>query len=91
MDFRHIGFILKSLILVALSGPPQVFAEDREPAAVSSANDPDEIELTQKVKSRSYNGGSDESDLKVQNQLTKPTRKIAPTTEDSSEPAAAQD
>ncbi|MBL7670893.1 MAG: hypothetical protein JNM39_10445 [Bdellovibrionaceae bacterium] len=55
------------------------------PANLDAKN---ESEVVQKIRSRSYRGGSDESDLKVQNQLLKPTRKIAPTVEDESEPAS---
>lgn len=55
------------------------------PANLDAKNEP---EVVQKIRSRSYRGGSDESDLKVQNQLLKPTRKIAPTVEDESEPAS---
>ena len=40
-----------------------------------------EAEIAQKVKKRLYPGGRDESDLKVQSQLTTPARKFAPQTE----------
>ena len=59
-------------------------------AVSSDANSASEQELIQKVRTRSYPGGSDESDLKVQSQLSKPIRKISPTTEDSSEPAVQE-
>lgn len=56
--------------------------------AVTGLDAKNEMEIVQKVRSRSYSGGSDESDLKVQTQLAKPTRKIAPTIEDESEPVS---
>lgn len=52
-------------------------------------NDQSEAEVVQKIKTRSYSGGFDESDLKVQTQLFKPQRKIAPTAEESSDPGAS--
>jgi hypothetical protein len=57
-----------------------------ESAAILDAKN--EAEIVQKIRSRTYPGGSDESDLRVQSQLAKPTRKVAPTVEDESEPAA---
>lgn len=50
-----------------------------------------EDEISQRAKQRQYPGGSDESDLKVQNPLPAPVRKVAPAVEDdgSSEPETA--
>lgn len=77
------------MALVALLDFP-IWAQDREPdGKLSPALDlRDDPEIIQRVRSRSYPGGSDESDLKVQSQLTKPTRKISPTVEDESEPVS---
>lgn len=50
-----------------------------------------ESELAQKAKRRQYPGGRDESDLKVQTQLTQPVRKMAPTLEDESEEPTSND
>ncbi len=40
-----------------------------------------EAEIAQKAKKRLYPGGRDEEELKVQSQLSTPTRKVAPQTE----------
>jgi hypothetical protein len=45
-------------------------------------------EIQDRAKRRIYAGGQDESDLKVQVQIVNPTRKVAPTVEDTSEPAS---
>jgi|GEM_PF-1241377 hypothetical protein len=49
-----------------------------------------EAEIAQKVKKRLYPGGRDESDLKVQSQLTTPARKFAPQTEIQAESAESE-
>lgn len=40
-----------------------------------------EAEIAQKAKKRLYPGGRDEEDLKVQSQVSTPTRKLAPQAE----------
>lgn len=40
-----------------------------------------EAEIAQKAKKRLYPGGRDEEELKVQSQLSTPTRKVAPQAE----------
>jgi hypothetical protein len=50
-----------------------------------------EAEIAQKAKKRQYPGGKDESDLKVQSQMSNPPRKMAPTVDvnsKSNEPSA---
>ncbi len=67
--------------------------EAREPAALSSPNmDPifDE-QIQEKVKHRSYSGGQDEGDLRVQVQLVTPVRKMIPELEEPAEAATHGD
>lgn len=45
-----------------------------------------EAEIAQKARKRQYPGGRDESDLKVQTQMTNPVRKMAPTLNVSADP-----
>ena len=40
-----------------------------------------EADIAKKVKKRQYLGGRDESDLKIQTQVTTPSRKMAPQAE----------
>lgn len=54
----------------------------------NSTDDAKEAEISSRVKKRLYPGGRDEEDLRVQNQLANPVRKLAPQAEikdDSSE------
>ena len=45
-------------------------------------------EIQERAKRRTYAGGQDETDVKVQVQVLSPTRKVAPVVEDTSEPAS---
>ena len=49
-----------------------------------------EAELAQRAKKRLYPGGRDEGDLKVQAQVTNPTRKLAPQAEIQNEEPAEE-
>jgi hypothetical protein len=61
-------------------GPPALAVED-----AVKVDQEQEGELAQKVKKRDYPGGKDESEVKVQATLSKPTRKISPTVEETPE------
>lgn len=60
-------------------------AQDNLP--VSRYNEAREAEIAIKAKKRLYPGGRDEEDLRVQNQITNPPRKLAPQTEVREEPS----
>lgn len=70
------------LALTILGGQAALAQDERTPA--SEARDE---EIAARAKRHLYPGGPDESDLKVQNPLPVPTRKVAPTV-DESEPSA---
>lgn len=56
---------------------------DRDPASVSDGSD---AVIANKVKRKSYTGGADEGELKVQPILQTPTRRMAPV-QNNTEPA----
>ena len=57
--------------------------ESRFPAAVEARDE----EVAQRAKHRQYQGGADESELRVQNPLPNPVRKVTPTLEEKNESA----
>ncbi|MGZ3783216.1 MAG: hypothetical protein ACXWR0_01710 [Bdellovibrio sp.] len=62
-------------------------AWSQDAGSIGSRNDEaHETEIAQKVKKRLYPGGKDEEDLKVQAQVSNPTRKLAPQAEIKEEP-----
>lgn len=69
------------LVLGAAFIGPRAFAE-----AQSEAERARDEEIAQKVKTRQYPGGRDESDLKLQTPMPTPTRKVAPPTDDEQKP-----
>ncbi|MBX2988888.1 MAG: hypothetical protein KF802_13450 [Bdellovibrionaceae bacterium] len=77
------------IILSLLASVGTVRAQnDRTPQAV----DPREEEISQRAKRRVYPGGPDAGDLRVQNPLPTPVRKVAPAVEDEKpESSAAED
>lgn len=67
------------MLFLVLFGGSIVWADDsRTPQAV---NDRDE-EVATRAKRRAYPGGADEGELKVQDPLPVPTRKVSPIFED---------
>lgn len=60
-------------------------AQDSENAVSKGLSVSEQIQ--EKAKRRMYPGGQDESDIKVQAQLVKPGRKLAPAAEEPTEPA----
>lgn len=78
-----VAALISSTILISLSATP-VRAADEE------ADKSREEQIAERAKRRQYPGGSDESDLKVQNPLPVPTRKIAPAVEEERSESASQ-
>lgn len=62
--------------------PSFTLAREANDIEVILENGKSESDLVQKIKTRTYPGGVDESDLRVLIQLNKPQRKISPTAED---------
>lgn len=87
---KALQWIKCSLIILTLGFSQILWAQDRTPAAVK-VDEAKEEEIAQKAKRKIYPGGQDESELKVQPSLAKPTRKIAPTVEESPERDAEHD
>lgn len=77
--------VLISLFFAALTALPAAAQTTLTPA--EKARDE---EVAQRAKQRQYPGGPDESDLKLQNPLPTPVRKIAPTVEDEQKPESAE-
>lgn len=69
-------FVLLSLLLIAGFARAE---DERSPAAVEARDE----QISVRAKHRDYPGGADESDLKVQNPMPTPVRKIAPTLEEA--------
>lgn len=87
---KALQFFKYSLIFLTVCFFKASWAQDREPAAVK-IDDAKEAEIAQRAKRKIYPGGQDESELKVQPSLVKPTRKIAPTVDEASEHDAEHD
>src|SRR5688500_18500962 len=86
-----VGFLLFGSTVYAQTERTQ-FEQGRTVAAQSVEwNEKEEAQIVQKVRTKSYSGGSDESDLKVQSLLVKPTRKIEPAADESDDGAEAHD
>lgn len=85
--FLFIHFIL---VLMAVGAPGFSWAQDRELAATKYDSAREE-EIAQRAKKKIYPGGKDESELKVQPALIKPTRKITPTVDESQDRDAEHD
>lgn len=79
-----VSFTVSSAILISLSSSPARAAGDD-----SDADKTREEQVAERAKRRQYPGGPDESDLKVQNPLPTPTRKIAPAVDDEKSESAA--
>ncbi len=75
------------LVLSLLSTGMGFRAWSQEAAEEPQYDEAREAEIAQKVKKRSYPGGRDEEDLKVQSQVTTPVRKLSPQTEIKDEAA----
>jgi hypothetical protein len=71
---------MKFLALIFLFFPLFLAAQNASQPVVDE-------QIQEKVKHRTYPGGQDESDLKVQAQLVNPSRKMAPVQEEPSEPS----
>lgn len=79
---------LTALLFLAVAGVVSVqkaFAE--EVLAGTNYDEAAEKEIEHVVKNRTYAGGQDEDDLKVQVELPKTVRKLGPTTEIPATPA----
>lgn len=75
------NFVLIGIFLVSLSGYAQEEpAMERNPARFVQDRD-----VIEKAKTRNYKGGSEDGELRVQAQLPKPQRKIAPVVEKDNE------
>lgn len=72
-------FLVFSLLLsmTALNA----WSQDGELAAEPQYDEAREAEIAQRAKKRLYPGGRDEEDLKVQSQVSTPSRKLAPQAE----------
>jgi hypothetical protein len=57
------------------------FATDDEVIAGVQFDESRELEIRQKVKKRQFPGGKDEGDLKIQEIISTPSRKVAPQAE----------
>lgn len=89
MKLSLLSFLIATFTATFISAVS--FAQSLNLAQNSVPNEKEEAEIVQKARSRSYAGGSDESDLKVQSLLLKPTRKIEPSADESVDSSAAQD
>lgn len=72
------------LVVVIFGVVWQAQAQESEAPQYDEAK---EAEISMKAKKHEYPGGRDEEDLKVQSQLTTPTRKLAPQAEVKDEPS----
>lgn len=75
------------MVLVA-SSAFFVRAEEEEVRSPQAENDRDE-EVAFRAKKRMYPGGADESDIRVQDPLPVPTRKVAPIADEPREEGSA--
>lgn len=68
-----------SVLLMLFVFNISIFVQAQEPVlAGRNFDETKEAEVTQIARKRLYPGGKDESDLKVQTELTNPVRKITP-------------
>lgn len=74
---------MKLIVLKIIFGMAVFGAETPPPGALVPERpiDTEEIQLKLKARKRLYAGGQDEEPLRVQQQLSQPTRKIGPATE----------
>lgn len=77
--------VLFAMMVLNMSLLSLAQAQDNLP--VSRYNEAREAEVAVKAKKRLYPGGRDEEDLRVQNQVTHPPRKLAPQAEVREEPS----
>jgi hypothetical protein len=82
-----IRLFLVSVLMTSFFG---VKAHAEEVLAGAVRDESKEAELAQRAKKRLYPGGRDEGDLKVQAQVTNPTRKLAPQAEIQNEEPAEE-
>lgn len=68
-------FLLSSVVAL------NAWSQEGGSVAESQYDEAHEAEIAQKAKKRLYPGGRDEEDLKVQSQVSTPTRKLAPQAE----------
>ena len=89
MKTKLILIILSALISMTFS---TALAENEESEADRNpAQFVQNRELMEKAKSRNYRGGSEEGELRVQAQLPKPQRKIAPVIDKKETDTESQD
>jgi hypothetical protein len=69
------------LVLIGLNFFQSKAIASEEVVAGKIHDEAQEIDLAKKAKKRLYPGGRDESDLKIQAEITNPTRKMAPQAE----------
>ncbi len=75
--------LLKFILVFTATGMSKfTWAQKRDSAPIKYDSAREE-EIAQRAKRRIYPGGKDESELKVQPALTKPTRKINPSVDES--------
>lgn len=72
-------FLVFSLLLSMTA--VNAWSQDRELAEEPQYDEAREAEIAQRAKKRLYPGGRDEEDLKVQSQVSTPSRKLAPQAE----------
>ena len=87
---KKLLFLKFILVLVAIGISEFTWAQKRDSATIKYDSAREE-EIAQRAKRRIYPGGKDESELKVQPALTKPTRKINPSVDESQEREAEHD
>lgn len=78
------------LVSVLMTSFFAAHAQAEEVMAGAVRDESKEAELAQRAKKRLYPGGRDEGDLKVQAQVTNPTRKLAPQAEIQNEEPAEE-